>query len=311
MERARRSILAAVLRQTLRRVLSPRVSWRRQRAFVNVFGRGLRSPRDVRVSRVELGGVPAEHVEAGVAQGPRAVLLLHSGGYTVASARSHRALAAALSSACGAPVWSLDYRLAPEHPYPAALDDTIAACRALRDQGAERLALAGDSAGGGLALAAAVRLRDAGEPTPSSLALICPTLDQTLSGESMRTNAGRDAILSPAWLAACADAYAGQADRRDPGLSPLFADLEGLPPIHLQSAGSDPLLSDAERFEQTAGQAGVRIEHRRHPRLWHDFQTHVGLLPESDAAIEAAGASIRREWDTAQVGLDDHAVAPR
>jgi cation diffusion facilitator CzcD-associated flavoprotein CzcO/acetyl esterase/lipase len=275
-----------------------------RRWWLDACSVGNRVPRGTEVRSVRLGGVPGVRVshsgaDSDGAVAGRAVLYLHGGGYTAGSSRTHRALAGHLSRAVAAPVFLLDYRLAPEHPYPAALMDVLAAYRALRRAGyvPERIVLAGDSAGGGLAVAAALALRDAGEPLPVALALLSPWLDLTLSGESIRGNASRDALLTSAWLAVAAEEYRAGREATTPGISPLYAELSGLPPMDVQAAGDELLVSDADRFVERARAAGVPVSYRRYAGLWHDFQLHAGLLHEADAAVADLGLALSRRWE--------------
>lgn len=230
------------------------------------------------------------------------MLYLHGGGYTVGSLRTHRALAAHLSRATAAPVFLLAYRLAPEHPYPAALMDALAAYRTLQQAGypPERIVLAGDSAGAGLAVATALALRDEDKPLPAALALLSPWLDLTLSGESMAGNASRDAMLHPAWPAVAAYEYRAGREATTPGISPLYAELTGLPPTEIQGAENDLVVSDADRFVERAQAAGVPVSFRCYPDLWHCFQLQAGLLREADAALADLGLALARRWEDHQ-----------
>src|SRR5688572_512588 len=220
------------VRTLLRPALDPRVPPRLQRAWTERLALVNRIPRDTRLERVEMDGVPAIRIQSATASGTIALVYLHGGGYVIGSARAEAVIAAHLARAAGATVYALDYRLAPEHPFPAALEDTRAAFGWLLGRGADsaRVALVGDSAGSGLAVAEAVRARDAGEPLPGALALISPWLDLTLSGESIGSNSRREPTLTRGWLAECARLYLDGAPPDDPRVSPLFADLHGLPP---------------------------------------------------------------------------------
>jgi monoterpene epsilon-lactone hydrolase len=269
--------------------------------MINVLGRTLAPPSGTRLASGRVGGLPAVRVTHQTADPERAILFLHGGGYGIGSSISHRGIAGYLSRAARANVYLPDYRLAPEHPYPAALEDALAAYRALVDAGhsPERTAIGGDSAGGGLTLATAVALRDAGGPSPAVLLLICPWLDLTLTGSSFTANVSREPILTPRASAADSAAYSGTRDPSTPGISPLFADLAGLPPIVLQGAGDDLIVSDADRLADRAGADGLSIEYRRYDGLWHDFQLYVGMLREAEAAVEEAGSALRRAWGEA------------
>ena len=244
-------------------------------------------------------GVPAEPWRSGSLRGelltpdgvsgPPRILYLHGGAYRVGSPRSHRGIAAAIAAHAGTPACVLDYRLAPEHPAPAAFDDVVEACVALTERAQAPPALAGDSAGSGLALACAVAARDAGAPRPPGLALISPWVDMTLSGPSVSVNDRRDAMLSRAALDRGAAAYAGTVGRGDPRCSPLFAELTGLPPMLIQVGSAEVLLSDAEALAERAGAAGVEVELEVGEGLWHDYQGFAGFLREGREALERMG----------------------
>ncbi|HEX6492812.1 MAG TPA: alpha/beta hydrolase fold domain-containing protein [Candidatus Dormibacteraeota bacterium] len=288
-------LLRAVVRTTFKPLLSPGVPVRVQRAVCEVMLRSLAVTRGARIRAAGLGGVAAEVVEHDGADGSAAILYLHGGGYTALSPATHRGLAAHLALAAGCPVYNVRYRLAPEHPHPAALEDALAAYHALLARGlrADRIAIAGDSAGGGLALAAALRLRDVRAPLPAALGLISPWLDLTLGGASVTEVAATDPLLTPSWLRDSARAYAGGRPLNDPELSPLFADPRGLPPVMVQGGADDVLVSDADRFVERARAAGVRVEHDRVAGLWHDFQVLAGMLGPAEDALARLGVFLR------------------
>jgi cation diffusion facilitator CzcD-associated flavoprotein CzcO/acetyl esterase/lipase len=213
---------------------------------------------------------------------PGVILYLHGGAYCVGSAAGHRALTARLAAASGLPVFSLDYRLAPEHPFPAAIDDAVAAFRALHEKGP--VIVGGDSAGGGLALATALALRDAGLPLPAALVLLSPWADMSMPGLPPVVPAG-EAMLSPEWATACAAHYLGSTPAESPLASPLRADLSGLPPTLIQ-AGTDELLHEqAIALHDAMAAAGVEVLCDITARRWHVFQMHGGVLPSADDAI--------------------------
>ena len=219
------------------------------------------------------------------------MLYLHGGGFTIGSARTHRALATHLAAASRATVHLLDYRLAPEHPFPAALDDTLAAWRELLADGAEpaRTGLAGDSAGGWLALTAALRLRDEGDPLPAVLGLVSPWLD--LLGTEWPADRS-DAMLRPSWLRRCAAGFAPGADLAAPELAPLTKDLGGLPPMVVHVGSEEILLPDAVRLALAARAAGVPVELRRWDGLWHVAHASAGMVAASTTAVTALGAGL-------------------
>jgi cation diffusion facilitator CzcD-associated flavoprotein CzcO/acetyl esterase/lipase len=230
--------------------------------------------------------------------GSGTILYLHGGAYVLGSPRTHRALAAQIALAADAPVHLLDYRLGPEHKHPAALEDALAAYRDLRASGieAKSIVIAGDSAGGGLTVALASRLRRKGEPLPAGLALLNGWFDLTCSGASMRFNARRDVGLLRETTVHGAELYRGGADLLDPELSPIRADLEGLPPTYLQVGTHDILLSDSEGLAERLRAAGVDACLRRFEGMWHDFQAAGGLLREADEAIDELARALADIW---------------
>ena len=227
-------------------------------------------------------------------------MYLHGGAYVSGSIRSYRRLVTHLAAATGCRVVAVDYRLAPEHPYPAAYADSLAVYTALVAEAANQtIIIAGDSAGGGLAMATAVGLRDCGAPLPAGLVCIAPWSDLTCSGDSMRSRAGRERMLTPAGVAADARRYAAGAELRTPLISPLFADLRGLPPMLIQVGEDEILLDDSTRLAASARSAGVTVNLEVWPRLWHVWHLYAGLMPEADAAIgsiaDFVAARIRRQ----------------
>jgi epsilon-lactone hydrolase len=231
------------------------------------------------------GGVPGERHRrrAGHGADGLCLLYLHGGGYSIGSPRTHRQLVARLAEGLQAEAFVPDYRLAPERPYPAALDDVTVAYISLIER-FDEVVVAGDSAGGGLtlALALAIRARECDTRPPVALGLICPWLD--LVGPHEHTG---DPLITPARLERWKHAYA-PGDRTDPGVSPLFGELTGLPPIVVHSAGDDPLLADAEGLAARAA-----VEHRRHPGQFHAFHVMAGITREADEAVDALAASLR------------------
>jgi acetyl esterase/lipase len=253
-------------------------------------------PEDIVCERVHAGGVPAEWVTAPGA-GSRVVLYLHGGGYVVGSVNTHRDLAGRLSRAAGARVLVLDYRLAPEHPFPAAVDDALAAYRWLLSDGRvpTDVAIGGDSAGGGLTLATLVALRDAGLPLPAAGVCLSPWTDLAGTGESLRTKAAVDPMVQWSRLAQMADAYLAGQDARTPLASPLYADLRDLPPLLIQVGTAETLLDDATRIAERAQAAGVDVTLEPWDDMIHVFQAFAGLLPEGQQAVERIGAFIRAQ----------------
>jgi acetyl esterase/lipase len=283
--------MRAGVRGLVRPVLGPRMPVAVQRRWLRVVTGPTPLAEGVTIRSGRLGRRPAETLTPSGGNPATSVLYLHGGGFTIGSPATHRALATHLATASGATVHVLDYRLAPEHPFPAALDDVLAAYRELLDRGAApaRTALAGDSAGGWLALSAALRLRDAGDPRPGALGLISPWLD--LQGSAWPDDRS-DAMLRPAWLRRCARDFAGG---RDPGageLAPLEADLTGLPPVTMHVGSEEILLDDAVRLAHRARAAGVPVDLRRLDGLWHVAHASAGLVTASTAAVTALGATL-------------------
>lgn len=279
-------LLAFLLRTTLRVLLKPAfhprwpVPW--QRRWLQALARVGRLPKGVTRRDIDLGGVRAERWADERAAPVRAgtVLYLHGGGYTVGSPRTHRPIAAWLARDSGLPVAVIDYRLAPEHPFPAALEDAVAAFDALASEGP--VVVAGDSAGGGLALALALRLRDRGGVQPVALALLAPLVD--LRETSPLPAVRGEAMLSERWSRANARAYAaGRTD--DPLVSPLLADLRGLPPVLVQNGSDDLLAAQSVAIVAKLRDAGVEVRHDLVPDRWHVFQLQVGALPSAGAAV--------------------------
>jgi cation diffusion facilitator CzcD-associated flavoprotein CzcO/acetyl esterase/lipase len=276
-------------------------SWipvRAQRAWTEFAARALRRPPGMVATAERLGGVPATRIEGPSANRSRAVLYLHGGAYIVGSAKTHAPFAAWIAEAAGAPTHVLEYRLAPKHPYPAAVEDARDAYRELVGSGIapDQIVLAGDSAGAGLAIALALRLREAGDEMPGGAVLINGWFDIRCSGPSMSTNVGRDVGLRRPWLVAAGEMYRAGHDPAHPEISPVEADLTGLPPLHLQVGTDEILLSDSDAFAERARAAGVEVGYRRFEGMWHDFQLAAGQLREADKAIADIGAAIRGFW---------------
>jgi len=251
-------------------------------------------PKDVRITPVDAFGVPAELIVPSSAR-KGIILYLHGGAYALGSPRMHREFLSRLAKTCRRQVLSLDYRLAPEHPFPAALEDCLSAYDWLLSQGfaPSEIALAGDSAGGGLAAAALVALRDLHRELPACAVCISPWLD--LSALPVKTAPG-DPVLNQEVLDTYAKAYAGDNDPANPLISPLLADLRGLPPINIQASEHEILLEQSKQFEEKARQAGVEIRLDCWPGMFHVFQM-VPILPESRRSLEKIAAFLDGKTD--------------
>lgn len=225
------------------------------------------------------------------------VLYLHGGGYFQGSIATHRRLVTALCLAAGSRGLSVGYRLAPEHRFPAAVEDAVAAYRWLISEGGQepgRVVIAGDSAGGGLTFATLVALRDAGDPLPAGGFGISPWTDLASTGESLVTRKDQDPFIDPQGADETAVRYTGDADRRHPLASPLYADLSGLPPLLIHVGGAEVLYDDAARMAEAARSAGVEVEFADWPDAFHVWHMMAGLIPEADEAVAAAGAWIAK-----------------
>jgi acetyl esterase/lipase len=223
------------------------------------------------------------------------LLYLHGGAYQIGSPATLRRMIALISAAAQSRVLSVDYRLAPEHPFPAAVEDALTAYRFLLHGCADpaAIAIAGDSAGGGLALAALVALRDAGDPLPAAVVVMSPWTDLALTGESLRTRADVDVMIKPSGMTETATTYLAGADPRHPYASPLYADLHGLPPILIHVGDAEVVLDDSTRFAAKARAAGVDVTIEVWPEMPHVWHAWAGLLPEADKAIERIGSWLR------------------
>jgi epsilon-lactone hydrolase len=267
-----------------------------QRRWLDTVAGLMPHPSGTVVRQAELGGRPALRVSVGATERPRAVLHLHGGAYTVGSPRSHRGLAALLAEASGAVVYLPDYRLAPEHPFPAALEDAVQAAEELAGR-YPRFALSGDSAGGGLAVATARRLADGGTARPAALALISPWVDPSARATVRR----RDLVVREKWGRSCAAHYLGSGDLTDAGYAPGRGRLDGLPPTIVHIGKREVLHEQVLEFAGNLRAAGVELRLTELPRLWHVGHVTAGVLAESREAVEELGEFLRRKLDLADV----------
>ncbi|WP_404364012.1 alpha/beta hydrolase [Marinobacter sp.] len=288
------SALEAGLRQTMRRLvrplLNPRISLPVQRVLIRQAYHTSRPPRGSQFEAFKCGGVPARRVTCN-RTGKGVLLYFHGGGYILGSPETHRGLTGHLAQATGNTVIVPDYRLAPEHPWPAALDDALAAYQALLDDGhrAGDIAVAGDSAGGGLTLALAMRLRDLELPLPACLTVFSPWTDLS---NSQLAEPDCEPVLTKAWIDKAARHYAGDTPFDEPLLSPVYGDLKGLPPLLIQAGSQEILLNDAVRLAERAREHDVHTVFEIYNELWHVFQVHAGQLERATEAIRAAASHI-------------------
>ncbi|MFF6823091.1 alpha/beta hydrolase fold domain-containing protein [Streptomyces longwoodensis] len=291
MSRQQRDALDALLRSAPRSETRPTPEEQRS-GFAAAVGRP--ATDGVVTRRTVLGGRPALELDPADASSRGRMLYLHGGGYVVGSPDTHAGLVGELARRAGLRAVSVDYRTAPEHPFPAAVDDGLAAYRELlADTDPRDLVLAGDSAGGGLSIATLLAARDAGLPQPAAVVLFSPWVDLTLTGGSIRAKEDADPLFVEADLRDYADLYLGTTDPAHPLASPLFADLAGLPPLLVQVGANEVLLDDAVRLAGRAGADDVEVTLEVGQGLPHVFQHHYGRLDEADAALERAAHFLR------------------
>lgn len=256
---------------------------------------------DVETCELRAGGVPARWIAAPGSAADKLFLFFHGGGFQLGSVATHAALIARISEASGARGLGIDYRLAPEHRFPAQLEDAYAAYRWVLDQGyaPRRIALVGDSAGGGLCLSLMLRLRERGLPLPAAAVLMSPWTDMTASGESFESRKEADPIHQRAMIEALAKTYLGKGgDPKDPLASPLFADLAGLPPLLIQVGDREVVLDDARQLAERASAAGVANELQVWDGMIHVFQLFAADIPEAREAIADIGGFLRARLET-------------
>ena len=299
MSTEQRETLDAILRQS---TLPPDADVNEQRRLLRELISAQPLPADVTVTTAELGGVPTAEVTVAGIEPRHVVLYFHGGVYAIGDA----ALAAELASQVGrrtdAKVISVDYRLAPEHPYPAAVDDALAAYEALLDDGiaASDIVFAGESAGGGLAIATLVNARDHGLPLPAAAYAMSPYVDLTLAGATVDTKREVDPLLSREALEARIPDYTSGQDAALGLISPIFADLSGLPPLVIQAGSHEVLLDDAVRLARQAATADVEVTLDITPRVPHVFQAYHAMLDEATAALDRAGQLLSTHLGSAE-----------
>ncbi len=290
-----RSVINIFIRCSVKPILSPEVPIWLQRMIIGVGGILLRgTPYTTKKRAVD--GVRTCIITPPSTIETRGTLYLHGGGYVLGGRGSHAKLAARVGQSVRSKVWLPDYRLAPEKPYPHALNDALRVYLSLikSGQAPHQLVLAGDSAGAGLALATAIALRDAALPLPRAIILYSPWVDLSLSGRSIETHLSRDSMLKPDWLSWCADAYRGALQKTDAECSPLFATLEGLPPILIHVGSEEILLDDSLRLTKSAQKAGLNVEFSCFEGVGHVFQLQAGIIDEADRSLRQTGEFIER-----------------
>lgn len=267
----------------------------RRRRDIDARGLANKLPGDVRCEAVSANGVKSEWTATADADPAKIVLYLHGGGYVIGSLDSHRHLVAEVGRSARSRTLAIDYRLAPEHPFPAAVDDALAAYRFLLADGVQagNITIAGDSAGGGLVVATMVAIRDAGLPQPACGWAISPWVDMEAVGASMVSKAATDPTVQKAGILDMARHYLGGADPRSPLAAPLYANLRGLAPLLIQVGAAETLLDDAIRLAQVAGAADVAVDLQIWPEMIHVWHTYLNELAAGRRAIAAGGEFAR------------------
>jgi acetyl esterase/lipase len=273
------------------------IGWPARRARLDEVGSVWPVAEDIRLEEADLGAIKGEWSIAPGSDASRVLIFFHGGGYCSGSIPSHRRMVTEAGRAGGIRTFAVGYRLAPEHPFPAALDDAFAAWRFVRDHGypAPNIAIGGDSAGGGLTVALLNRLREAGEELPACAWLVSPWTDLTMSGATMVTRSDVDPLIHKEYLEELASAYVpASMDRKDPRFSVLYADLKGLPPILIQVGSNETLLDDSTRFASAAGAADVLVTLEIWPHMIHAWQIWNAHLEPGRHALATAGEFMRR-----------------
>ncbi|HXI67794.1 MAG TPA: alpha/beta hydrolase, partial [Steroidobacteraceae bacterium] len=272
------------------------VGWAARRQRLDEIGSVWPVASDVTLAPVDVNGIAGEWSTVPGSDSSRALLFLHGGGYCSGSIISHRRMVSEAGRAAGVRTLAIAYRLAPENPFPAAFDDALNAWHFLRHHGiaAEHIAIGGDSAGGGLSLAVALKLRNIKERLPACLWLVSPWTDLTMSGSTLVTKDAVDPLIHKGYLCELADAYLGRvADRKDPSVSPLFAELTGMPPVLIQVGSAETLLDDSVRLAAAAGQADVPVSLEIWPHMIHAWHLWNARLEPGREALGSAGTFMR------------------
>jgi acetyl esterase/lipase len=275
------------------------ISFPESRAMFEQMTAAFPAPPGVTSTPVDAGGIPAEWIAAPGASDEQTIYWLHGGGYCIGSINTHRGLLARISAASGARVVAMDYRLAPEYPFPAAVEDAVAGYLWLLSSGVDpaQIIIGGDSAGGGLAAATLVALKESGKPLPAAAVCISPWTDLALTGDSLRSKAAADPMITNDGITRVRDAYVGDSDPNVPLASPIYADLSGLPPLLIQVGENEVLLDDSTRLAERAKAAGVHATLEVWPEMIHVWHFFAAMLPEGQQAIDRIG-----EWARERLG---------
>lgn len=297
------SLRSRMFRFFVKYIMSPAfsatVTVSQQRKALERFSHFSALPGKTEIEPVQIGDIAAEWISVATIPEACAILYLHGGAYSIGSLNTHRALAARISQASHIKTLLIDYRLAPEHPYPAAVEDSLCAYRWLLDNGysSNKIVIAGDSAGGGLALATLIMLRDREEPLPAATVCISAWTDLALTGDSMKSRIHKDPLLTRAWLESMAEHYAADNDIHLPCISPLNADLANLPPLLIQVGSDELLLSDSLRLAERARNAGIDVTLDIWDDMWHVWHFFAGFMPEATHAMNRIRNHIHKHLD--------------
>jgi monoterpene epsilon-lactone hydrolase len=286
-------VIRATLRSARPLLASHRVSVSGKRLMLELLTGAARPPKGTRHERITIAGVPVERLQTAQGGSNGTLIYLHGGAYALGSAKGYRGLVAQLAKAAGMTALIPDYSRAPDAKFPVALEEMVALYTRLLEDGLDpkTTVIAGDSAGGGLTLAFAMALRDRGITAPAALGLICPWADLAIDVDNARPVL-RDPLILPSMTAEWAPHYAGTFDPRLPGISPVYGDMSGLPPIVMQTAGDDPISIDADKIDAAVTASKGTLDHRRFENLWHVFHLQVSMLAEAREAIADLGTKL-------------------
>jgi acetyl esterase/lipase len=302
------SLRAKFVRRTTRAFFktidAEKANVRVMRGLFHTSANVLWTARKVKVERARVNGLNSEWLNPKGSPDDKLLLYLHGGAYIMGNCATHRQMVSYIAKYSGIKALLPEYRLAPEHQFPAAIEDAVGLYRSLLADGyaAENIVIAGDSAGGGLTMATLLSLRDAGDPLPAAVCLLSPWLDLASTGESMTTRAKKDPWFQPKDMPIVAAYYCNDDELKNPLASPVYADLSGLPPLYIQVGQDEILLSDSTRAAEKVKAAGGKVEIEIWPGMWHVFQAFLHQVPESKKAVKKIGAYVRRALKCAPEG---------
>ena len=300
-------IVRFMTRQYFKRI-TPNADVRKMRAAWNEMGGNSRVAKGVQVRQATIEGIHCEWLVPEGCDGAPVLYYLHGGAYLMGSTQTHRRMVSHIARASGTRALVPNYRLAPEHRFPAAIEDSTAVYRSLLEAGTDpaAMAIAGDSAGGNLTMATLLALRDAGDPLPTAVCLMSPWLDLAAEGESMDSRAKHDPWFRPKDIPEIVEKYCSKYDTKNPLVSPVYADPSNLPPTLIQVGDHEILLSDSTRMADKISEVGGYVTLQIWPDMWHVFQLFVGLMPESKRAINDISIFLKQHLNQKQHSAADH-----